>query len=139
MKPFKLHVAAVSIATLCTFGVGTGAIADDANSQAKRTILDRHDQSEVPGKELVLGTAELPAGAVIGWHTHYGDEFGYVLKGDLILKTRGKPDQPLKAGDHFFNPRGVVHSLMAAPGTAGGTALSTWVVDKGKPLAQPAN
>jgi quercetin dioxygenase-like cupin family protein len=104
---------------------------------AKRTILDQHEQSGVPGTEIVLGTAEVPAGGVVGWHTHDGDESGYVLKGNLVLKTRGKPDQVLKAGDHFFNPRGAVHSLAAAPGSDGGTALSTWVIDKGKPLAEP--
>jgi quercetin dioxygenase-like cupin family protein len=100
-----------------------------------RTLLDRHDQSGVAGKEIILGTAELPAGSVIGWHVHHGDESGYVLKGTLILKTRGQPDRVLKAGDHFFNPQGAVHSLMAAPDGDGGIALSTWVVDKGKPLA----
>jgi len=118
-----------------------GARAQDAASSApqpKRTILDKHDQSGVPGKEIVIGTAELPAGAVIGWHSHEGDESGYVLRGNLVLKTRGKPDQMLKAGDHFFNERGAVHSLAAAPGSEGGEALSTWIVDKGKPLAQPA-
>ena len=102
-----------------------------------RTVLDRHDQSGVTGKEIILGTAELPAGSVIGWHVHHGDESGYVLKGTLILKTRGQPDRVLKAGDHFFNPQGAVHSLVAAPDGDGGVALSTWVVDKGKPLADP--
>ncbi|HEY9132781.1 MAG TPA: cupin domain-containing protein [Dyella sp.] len=116
------------------------AYAQDASPnvpQAKRTVLDRHDQSGVTGKEIVIGTAELPAGSVIGWHRHAGDESGYVLRGNLILKTQGQPDQVLKAGDHFFNARGAVHSLIAAPGTDGGTALSTWIVDKGKPLAEP--
>jgi quercetin dioxygenase-like cupin family protein len=106
-------------------------------AQAKRTILDRHDLSGVDGKEVILGTAELPAGAVIAWHIHYGDESGYVLKGHLILKVKGQPDRALKAGDFFFNPAGLVHSLAAEPGTDGGTALSTWIVAKGKPLAEP--
>ena len=65
------------------------------------------------------------------------DESGYVLKGTLVLKTRGQPDRALKAGDSFFNPRGAIHSLAAAPGGDGGTAVSTWIVDKGQPLAKP--
>ena len=48
-------------------------------AQPKRTILDTHDQSGVPGKEIVIGTAELPAGTLDGWHVHEGDESGYVL------------------------------------------------------------
>src|ERR1700677_3173929 len=106
--------------------------------QPVRTIFERHDQSGVPGKEIVIGSAMLPAGAGIGFHTHPGDEAGYVLKGNLILKTRGQPDRLLKAGDSFFNPRGAVHSLVAAPGGDGGTAVSAWIVDKGQPLATPA-
>ena len=79
----------------------------------------------------------LPAGTAIGYHTHPGDEAGYVLKGTLILKTRGQPDRVLKAGDSFFNPRGAVHSIAAAPGDEGATAVSAWIVDKGQPLATP--
>jgi len=37
----------------------------------------------------------------------------------------------------FFNPRGSVHSVVGGEG--GGTAFSTWIVDKGKPLAEPVN
>lgn len=137
MKPSPTYFPAVSVAALLTFAAG--AVADDSTPRAKRAIIDRHDQSEVSGKEIILGTAQLPAGATIGWHTHDGDEIGYVLQGDLILKIRGKPDRVLKAGDHFFNTRGAVHSVIAPPGTAGGTAVSTWIVDKGKPLASPAD
>jgi quercetin dioxygenase-like cupin family protein len=100
-----------------------------------RTVFERHDQSGVSDKEIVIGSAMLPAGTAIGYHTHPGDEAGYVLKGILILKVRGQPDRTLKAGDSFFNPLGAVHSLVAAPGEQGGTAVSAWIIDKGKPLA----
>ncbi|HEY0230822.1 MAG TPA: cupin domain-containing protein [Dokdonella sp.] len=126
-------------AALCLLllsGFAGSALADDAPAM-KRTVLDRHDLSGVAGKEVVLGTAELPAGASSGWHRHPGDESGYVLKGDLVLKAKGQPDRTLKAGDFFFNPAGLVHNLMAAPGSAGGTAVSTWIVDKGVPMAAP--
>jgi quercetin dioxygenase-like cupin family protein len=106
-------------------------------AEARRTILDRHDQTGVEGEEIVLGTAELPRGAVIGWHIHHGDESGYVLNGHLVLKVKGQPDRVLKAGDYFFNPAGLVHSLAAEPGSEGGTAVSTWIVAKGKPLLEP--
>ncbi len=60
-----------------------------------------------------------------------------MLQDNVILKTRGQPDRPLKAGDTFFNVRGAIHSVVAAPGGTGGTAVSTWIVDKGQPLATP--
>jgi quercetin dioxygenase-like cupin family protein len=108
-----------------------------ANAQVVRNIMERHDQSGVPDKEIVIGTASFPAGSSIGFHTHPGDESGYVLSGSIILKTQGKPDRVLKAGDSFFNPRGAIHSVVALPNGEGGVAVSNWIVDKGQPLATP--
>jgi len=130
----------IQSALIAVIALTVNAAADEpkASAQPVRTLFERHDQSGVPGKEIVIGSAMLPAETSIGYHTHPGDEAGYVLKGTLILKTRGQPDRMLKAGDSFFNPRGAVHSLVAAPGGDGGTAVSAWIVDKGQPLATPA-
>ena len=127
-------------ALIAVVALTVNAAADEpkAAAQPVRTIFERHDQSGVPGKEIVIGSAMLPTGTAIGYHTHPGDEAGDVIKGTLILKTRGQPDRMLKAGDSFFNPRGAVHSLVAAPGGDGGTAVSAWIVDTGQPLATPA-
>jgi quercetin dioxygenase-like cupin family protein len=132
MKPVLATLIVIAVLSL-------NATAEEPKPSAQpvRTVIERHDQSGVPGKEIVIGTATLPPGAVIGYHTHPGDEAGYVLKGNLILKTQGQPDRALKAGDSFFNPRGAVHSLGAAPGSEGGMAVSAWIVDKGEPLATP--
>jgi len=124
------------IALLAVIAVPLSTTADE-RAQPQRVILERHEQSGVPGKDIVIGTASLPPGTVIGFHTHPGDEIGYVLKGTLVLKTRGQPDRILKTGDSFFNARGAIHSLAAAPGAEGGTAVSTWIVDHGKELATP--
>jgi quercetin dioxygenase-like cupin family protein len=132
--PSRLGIIAILSISLNAFA---DAPASGPATAPVRTIFERHDQTGVPGKEILLGTAQLPAGTAIGFHTHPGDEFGYVLKGPLVLKTKGQPDRMLKTGDSFFNARGVVHSLATVPGTEGGTALSTWIVDKGEPLATP--
>ena len=130
MKLLTASLIAIAVLSL-------NAAADETTAQPVRNIIERHDQSGVPGKEIVIGTATLPPGSMIGYHTHPGDEAGYVLKGNLILKTQGQPDRALKAGDTFFNPRGAVHSLGAAPGSDGGMAVSVWIVDKGQPIATP--
>jgi quercetin dioxygenase-like cupin family protein len=113
------------------------AIADELKPQPRRGILERHDQSDVVGKEIIVGTALIPSGTAIGYHTHPGDESGSVLKGTLTLKTRGQPDRVLHVEDSFFNVRGAVHSVVADPNGGGGTAVSTWIVDKDAPLATP--
>src|SRR5271168_4690349 len=114
MKLVPASLIAIAVLSL-------NATADETPAQAVRNILEHHDQSGVPGKEIVIGTATLPPGAVIGYHTHPGDEAGYVLKGNLILKTQGQPDRTLKAGDSFFNPRGAVHSVMTPADGDGAT------------------
>jgi quercetin dioxygenase-like cupin family protein len=121
---------------VAALALSVGAIAEDAKPQPQRTLLERHDQSGVPGKEVVIGTAGLPAGTAIGFHEHPGDEAGYVIKGSVIWKVRGQPDKTLKAGDSFFNPRGSVHSVVSAD-SGDSLVISTWIVDKGKPLATP--
>jgi len=86
--------------------LSASAFAGEPSPAPVRTILERHAQTGVSGKEILLGTAFLPAGAVIGFHTHAGDEFGYVLKGPLVWKRKGEPDRILKTGDSFYNARG---------------------------------
>ena len=134
MREMKLIVATLGLA------FAASAFCEDAKPAAtpevKRTILERHDQSGIEGVEIVTGTAEFPKGGVIGFHTHDGDEAGYIVKGEVIWRVKGQPDKTLKAGDHFFNPRGSAHSVVASGD--GGTVFSTWIIDKGKPLATPA-
>jgi quercetin dioxygenase-like cupin family protein len=123
-------------ALLIVLTLNVHAYADDAKApQAERKILAKHDLSGVPGKEAVIGIATFPAGSVIGFHTHPGDESGYIMKGSVTLQTRGAPDKELKAGDAFFNPRGSVHSVVAGP--EGATVVSTWIVDKDVPMSSP--
>ena len=129
------HISLIAVFALT---VNAAADAPKASPQPVRTIFERHDQSGVPGMEIVIGSAMLPAGGVVGYHTHPGDEVGYVLKGTFTLKIMGQADRRLKAGDSFFIPRGAVHSVLAAPDGDGGAAVSTWIIDKGQPLATPA-
>jgi quercetin dioxygenase-like cupin family protein len=136
MESRPLHTR-FQLSLVAAIALSLNAAADESKPQPVRTLIEHHDQSGVTGKEIVIGTAMLPADTAIGFHTHPGDESGYVLKGTLILKTRGKPDRTLKAGDTFFNERGAIHSLIAAPSGDGGTAVSTWIVDKGVPIATP--
>jgi quercetin dioxygenase-like cupin family protein len=130
-----LRVQYLALTVALTLGGALVLQAQEGKPQAVRAILERHDQSGVPGKEIVIGTATLPKGSAVGFHTHPGDEAGYVVRGMVILKTRGQPDRVLHAGESFFNPRGAIHSL-ESPDTDS-VAVSSWIIDKGAPLATP--
>jgi quercetin dioxygenase-like cupin family protein len=99
----------------------------------KRTLLGTIDFP--PGFSTVTGIAELSPGNCSGRHTHPGIESGYVLEGEIVLKVEGRPDQTLKAGQWFENPASMRHDVCSAGGVK---VLSTYVVEKGKPLASPA-
>jgi quercetin dioxygenase-like cupin family protein len=132
-------VVRCSLVAALALSVGATAedvLADQAQAQAQRTVLQHQDQSEVAGKEIILGTVVLPPGAAVGYHVHPGEEVGYIIKGSVTWKVRGQADKTLKAGDSFFNPRGSVHSIVSAD-SGDSTVISTWIVDKGKPMSTP--
>jgi len=111
-----------------------GAQSLDAQAPGfKRVELQRHDIGST-GREAIMTRAEFQPGAATPKHTHPGEEVAYVLQGELSIELEGKPALKLKAGDSFFVPAGTVHM---GKNTAKGETivLSTYVVEKGKPLA----
>jgi len=99
----------------------------------KRTELQKHDTT-AGGREALMARGDFQPGAVVPKHTHPGEEVGYVVEGELEVTVEGKPPAKLKAGDSFFIPAGTVHSAKN-PGKAAAVVVSTYIVEKGKPLA----
>ena len=89
------------------------------------------------GYTTVTAIATIAPGACAGLHIHPGLEMAYVMEGELILKVAGKPDQKFKAGDSFQNPDAVRHDACNA-GNVPTKTLGVYVVERGKPIAVPA-
>lgn len=143
----RLRFAFCGGLTVIVMGLGLPSMSGSAHAQnlpaaatqsptIKRTPLQKFD---VPGTnhETVIGLAEIVANANIGRHSHPGPESGYVLEGELILLVDGQPQLPLKPGQSYQVPPGAVHDAKA--GAQGAKVIATYVVEKGKPLATPAN
>jgi len=130
MRRTKLLIVAGLAAAL-----GAGALYAQAPG-LKRTELQDRDLS-IPGKHVVQARVEFEPGAVVGRHTHPGDEVTVVLEGELQLQIDGQPPRTFKAGEAFVVPEGTIH---AAKNTGGGkgVVLATYIVEKGKPVATPA-
>ena len=106
---------------------------DELAGKLKRTELQR-GESSIPGREIVQVLTEIPAGVESGWHTHPGEEVGYIVAGTVEMMIKGQPTLTLHAGDGFLIPPGTPHNALdVGPGTGG--MLSTYVVEVGKPLA----
>ena len=127
-KTIVLAAALVALAA-------AGALQAQAPAGFKRTELQRHDLA-TPGREVVMARVEFNPGAVVPKHTHPGEEIAYVLEGELSVELEGKPPVTIKAGDSFFVPAGTIHTAKN-PGKTATRVVSTYVIEKGKPLATP--
>jgi quercetin dioxygenase-like cupin family protein len=106
---------------------------DALRSKLKRTEL-QHKDSSIPGREIVQVLTEIPVGVESGWHTHPGEEVGYILTGTVEMKIAGQPSLTLNAGDPFLMPPGTPHNALDL-GPDVGHMLSTYIVDPEQPLA----
>jgi quercetin dioxygenase-like cupin family protein len=122
-----LAVACVTLQVI----VGS-AIAQQAG--IKRTVLRSIDFPA--GYTTVTAIVELAPGSCSGRHTHPGIDSGFVMQGDFVLKVDGKPEQTFNAGDSFETQPLMPHDACSV---SGAKLVDTWVIEKGKPLASPAN
>jgi len=128
MKTARIFAVAVLI-------VASGLTLRLAHSQLpgiKRTELQRHDLS-IPGREVVQVRVDFPPGVGVPKHTHPGEEIAYVLEGTLEYDLEGQPPVALKAGEVLFIPAGTVHTAKNV-GSSNAAEVSTYIVEKGKPL-----
>jgi quercetin dioxygenase-like cupin family protein len=113
------------------------AATDDLASVLKRTEI-QHQPSSIAGREIVQVLTEIPVGVESGWHTHPGEEVGYILAGKVQMEIRDQPTLILNAGDGFLIQPATPHNARdLGPGT--GQMLSTYIVEIGVPLATFAN
>ena len=106
---------------------------DALTSVLKRTEL-QSAHSSIPGRDIVQVLTEIPAGVQSGWHTHPGEEVGYILSGNVHMMIEDQTTLNLNSGDPFLIPPGVPHNALDV-GPADGHMLSTYIVDAGQPLA----
>jgi quercetin dioxygenase-like cupin family protein len=111
----------------------TSEPADALAATLKRTEIQRGPLS-IPGREMVQVRTEIPVGVASGWHTHPGEEVGYIIAGTVRMEIRDRPTLILNAGDGFLIPPRVPHNALdLGPDT--GMMLSTYIVEVGLPIA----
>jgi quercetin dioxygenase-like cupin family protein len=110
--------------------------ADALAATLTRTEVQRVTSS-VPGREIVQVRTEIPVGVASGWHTHPGEEVGYLVAGTVRMEIRDRQTLVLSAGDGFCIPPDTPHNALdLGPDT--GVMLSTYLVDVDRPLSEVA-
>ena len=114
-------------------------IASSVVAQTPPITRTRLLQSAIPSVETyeaLLVRVEVTPHAAAGKHYHHGVEIAYVVDGTATLMVEGQPPRQVKAGDSFRIGERVKHDVATADAKL--TILSTYLVEKGKPLAEPA-
>ena len=102
-------------------GVGGSAPARHGDGGGKgpasKAISAVDIDEEVSGKKARATTLEVTfaPGVASTPHRHPGPVFGYVLEGELEFQAGEAPAQRLKAGDAFYEPTMVLHTVSRNP------------------------
>jgi quercetin dioxygenase-like cupin family protein len=127
-------------AALLSFGafatLNAQAPAPVAPSPVKRTILQKAD---VPGTnlELIYASVEIAPGFKAGRHFHPGVVMAQVVEGEFWIHFDGQPEKVFRAGEALTVPDRAVHNE-GAQGQRPAKLTAVYVLEKGKPLASPA-
>jgi quercetin dioxygenase-like cupin family protein len=124
------HVAVAGLAVVA--GALLLHLASAQQQSIRRTDVLRNDLG-VPGREVIQVLVEFAPGAFFPRHRHPGEEVAYVTEGRFEYRLDGQPDVILEAGDALFIPAGTVHAVTNV-GSANGSELATYIVEKGAPL-----
>jgi quercetin dioxygenase-like cupin family protein len=132
----SIVVAAGALGIGVVVGIGVDRVVTAQQSGITRTVLQRADDPGSKTHEAVMAVADLAAGASAGRHVHHGIEIGYVLDGSIVIEHQGRAAATKKAGEFFQIDAAAAHD---ARNTTGSPAriLAIYVVEKGKPLAEP--
>ena len=63
-------------------------------------------------------------------HRHPGAVYGYVLEGEFVFKVEGKPEQTLKAGETFYEPKMILHEKGSNPSATNKTRVLAVIVHR---------
>ena len=135
-KPYFVVTASLLAGAVLGAGIGRVAFAQQSGGGIKRTILRTIDAPGSTNYQAVMGVAEIAPNATSGKHRHPGAEMCYVLEGSMTLLREGEPTVTLKPGDSCVNEGSGVHEARNG-GTTTLKVLAVYLVEKGKPIAEP--
>ncbi len=125
-----LGVAALAAA----FHLGT--VAAQQTPATKVSQLMKQTLGDVPGREVMMITLDIPPGGGSPAHRHPGaHNFGYVLEGAYKIKVGDGPETVLTKGQTFYEAPGQLHAVSSnASNTEPAKVLVVVVNEIGKPL-----
>jgi quercetin dioxygenase-like cupin family protein len=129
-----LGFAALAVA----FHLGTVAAQQQAPA-TKVNQLMKQTLGDIPGREVMMLTLDIPPGGGSPAHRHPGaHNFGYVLEGAYKIKVDNGPEMILTKGQTFYEAPGQLHAVSSnASSTEPAKVLVVVFNEIGKPLTVP--
>jgi quercetin dioxygenase-like cupin family protein len=131
--------ALIGLASLgAAFGLGT-VVAQQPMPPTKVSQLMKQTLADVPGREVMMITLDIPPGGGSPAHRHPGAyNFGYVLEGAYKYKLDNGPETVVTKGQTFYESPGQLHAVSRnASDTEPAKVLVVVVNEAGKPLTVP--
>ncbi|MEO8629757.1 MAG: cupin domain-containing protein [Betaproteobacteria bacterium] len=119
---------------------GNPAAADDADkSGVIVTPLLEQNLTDLPGKEGLMVTVEVPPGAASDVHRHNAHVFVYQLTGSMVMQVQGGAPVTIHPGETFYESPKDVHTVSKnASDSEPATFLVVFIKNKGAPPVLPA-
>lgn len=127
---------AIVLASVCAF-MATAWADTSRGDLPQRQELKRAELATSASMEVITSISEIRKGESIPRHTHHGIETGYVLHGSMV-QLPGQAPFMMQTGSTFMNQRDVPHAGFTVVGEQPLKLLTVHVVDKDKPLYEPA-
>jgi quercetin dioxygenase-like cupin family protein len=103
-------LTAAALTAAAMNGIGTSFAA--APAPAGTVPLLTQPLADLPGREMRMTLLDREPGNTSPMHRHPGHHtFGYVIQGTYELGVGNGPTKILHAGDTFYEPPGVLHSV----------------------------
>lgn len=114
---------------------------DEVKNPGSPPVIFSKSLPDVPGKQLTVVELNLKPRDP-NWqshpHRHPGSVYIYVTKGTVRWAIEDQPAQTLHAGDSFFEPAGVLHTLSENASTSEpASVIAVMLVPDGSPLVLP--
>ncbi|MGH8230127.1 MAG: cupin domain-containing protein [Steroidobacteraceae bacterium] len=135
----RLRILGLVAAACCFAGTATLASAAPHRGAGGIHILNTKNLTDIPGKQAVMLTLEVPPGGSSPAHRHDAHVWVYVLDGTFITQVKGKPKETLHKGQWFYEGPNDIHEVSANGSSTRPLKLLIFMIkNQGKPLTMPA-
>jgi quercetin dioxygenase-like cupin family protein len=123
-------ISCAAVVVLSVLSLAATSVNADEVPKAESLLVS--ELQSVSGTEVIVSRVTIPPNTTLPKHWHPGEEFAYVIEGDVVLWQEGKSDVASTTGDVNMIPLQQVHTAIS--GDDGAVILVFRVHPQGEPV-----